>query len=157
MKVCKYCGTTNKDTAEACSSCGAKAFSHKCSNCGTVYDEGNFCPNCGVKAGAKPKKCPNCGREYYTNACPDCGYIKNGNGYGQGVAEPVKKRRTWLWVLGWIFIFPVPLTIIMVNRKDIHLAVRILSVVAAWGAYLYFYAVGSAEAAVAAAGLMHCL
>ena len=25
---------------------------------------------------------------------------------------PPKKRRTWLWVLGWIFIFPVPLTIL---------------------------------------------
>lgn len=36
----------------------------------------------------------------------------------QAPQEPPKRRKTWLWVLGWICIFPVPLTIIMLNKKD---------------------------------------
>ena len=152
MKICKYCGASNDDDAKKCSSCGAKEFSHKCGNCGTIYDEGNFCLNCGVKAGAKPKICPNCGREYYSAACPDCGYMKNRNGetiqYVEVPVEPVKKRRTWLWVLGWIIMFPVPLTIIMVTHKDINFYVRVFSVIAAWLAFFYMASAGDAEAAV---------
>ena len=26
---------------------------------------------------------------------------------------PVKKRRTWLWVLGWIFCYPIPFAILI--------------------------------------------
>ena len=36
----------------------------------------------------------------------------------QAPQEPPKRRKTWLWVLGWICIFPVPLTIIMLNKED---------------------------------------
>jgi len=51
------------------------------------------------------------------------------------VAEP-KRRKTFLWVLGWIFIFPLPLTIIMVNNKTLPTWAKILIIVAAWGTYL---------------------
>ncbi|MBR3317631.1 MAG: zinc ribbon domain-containing protein [Atopobiaceae bacterium] len=60
----------------------------------------------------------------------------------QPVAQPVyqpvpkKKRRTWLWVLGWIFIFPVPLTIIMLNKKDVKPAVRYAIIALAWILYI---------------------
>ncbi len=30
--------------------------------------------------------------------------------------EQPKRRRTWLWVLGWIFFFPAPLTVLIYNR-----------------------------------------
>ena len=26
---------------------------------------------------------------------------------------PVQTRRTWLWVLGWSFCYPIPLTILL--------------------------------------------
>lgn len=48
-----------------------------------------------------------------------------------------KKRRTWLWVLGWIFIFPVPLTILMLRNKKLDQKVRIAIIVVAWVAYLF--------------------
>ena len=50
--------------------------------------------------------------------------------------EPPRKRRTWLWVLGWIFIFPVPLTILMLKNEELDKRVRYGIIVAAWIVYL---------------------
>jgi hypothetical protein len=49
---------------------------------------------------------------------------------------PRRKRRTWLWVLGWIFMFPVPLTIIMLRKKNLQPAVRYGVIVIAWLVYI---------------------
>ncbi|MBQ7688687.1 MAG: TFIIB-type zinc ribbon-containing protein [Clostridia bacterium] len=68
------------------------------------------------------------------------------------VYTPPRTRRTWLWVLGWIFIFPVPLTILMIRNKKLNLAVRIIVVVAAWLLYAFMYALGSEDQNDAAAG-----
>lgn len=140
MKVCKFCGTESPDSTAICSSCGGNEFKHKCGNCGTVFEEGNFCPKCGVKAGAKAKKCPNCGAEYYSAVCPDCGYTNNvGNTtvvYVNTAAKTVKKRKTWLWVLGWLFIFPVPLTILMVNNQKLNKGVKIGIIAISWILYV---------------------
>lgn len=38
--------------------------------------------------------------------------------YNAPYAAPPKKRNTWLWVLGWIFFFPVPLTVLIARKKD---------------------------------------
>ncbi len=149
MKVCKYCGTENKDAAAFCSACGANEFKHKCNNCGTVFDEGNFCPKCGVKAGAKAKTCPRCGTRYYSAACPDCGYTySRGSAQTVYVSEPAKpaprRRKTFFWVLGWIFIFPIPLTILMVRNQKLNKWVKIGIIAAAWIVYfLIAFAGGS--------------
>ena len=45
--------------------------------------------------------------------CKDCGETW----YSSSESEMPKKRKTWLWVLGWICIFPVPLTILMLRKK----------------------------------------
>ena len=50
--------------------------------------------------------------------------------------KPPKKRKTWLWVLGWIFIFPVPLTILMLRNQKLSKPVKIGIIVAAWIVYL---------------------
>ena len=50
--------------------------------------------------------------------------------------EPPKKRKTWLWVLGWICIFPVPLMIIMLNKEDMSKKARYGIITAGWILYL---------------------
>ena len=50
--------------------------------------------------------------------------------------EPPRKRRTWLWVLGWIFIFPVPLTMLMLRNDKLDKWVRYGIITAAWIVYL---------------------
>ena len=52
---------------------------------------------------------------------------------------PQKKRRTWLWVLGWIIIFPVPLTLIMLKKKDMNPKLRYGIIAAGW---LVYFAIG---------------
>ena len=58
------------------------------------------------------------------------------------VQQPVspKKRRTWLWVLGWICIFPVPLTIIMLKNESVTQKLspkaRYIIIAVAWLLYL---------------------
>ena len=51
-------------------------------------------------------------------------------------AAPVKTRKTFLWVLGWIFIFPLPLTLIMVKNKTLPVWAKILIIAAGWVAYM---------------------
>ena len=50
--------------------------------------------------------------------------------------EPPKKRKTWLWVLGWICIFPVPLTIIMLDKEGMNKKARYGIIAAGWILYL---------------------
>lgn len=151
MKVCKYCRLEAPDSERICSSCGAIEFRTKCSNCGNVYDEGVFCPRCGVKAGKQAKKCPRCGTEYYSAACPDCGYIPTYQPaftsavYYQPDTEyipeenqqPQPRRKIWLWVLGWIFIFPVPLTILIARNQRLDKKTKVGIIVAIW-AFIFF-------------------
>ncbi len=74
MKVCKYCEAAAPEDAVVCPSCGAADFSHRCAQCGEVFDSA-FCPRCGLQAGTEPRICPHCGTRYHTNACPTCGYL----------------------------------------------------------------------------------
>ena len=54
----------------------------------------------------------------------------------QQAAKPQKKRKTWLWVLGWICIFPLPLTILMVKNQKMKKGLKIGIIAAAWILYL---------------------
>lgn len=118
----------------------------KCPNCGAEIKEGSsFCEYCGSSITADMKRnqeyvnkagCPKCGSSNITfnrekqgevkgkkgsavvratvGMCKDCGHTWHVQ------AEPIKKRKTWLWVLGWIFIFPLPLTILLLRPTTFH-------------------------------------
>ena len=154
MKICNFCNTENEDSAIQCISCGANSFKHKCNNCGTVFTDGAHCPHCGVKIGQQARICPKCHTQYYSNACPTCGFVPNNspaNHTGQPVrsvqpVQPVKpKRKTWLWVLGWIFIFPLPLTLILVKKQNIKKGLKLGIIIAAWVVYAIFAIIGMAS------------
>ena len=46
-----------------------------------------------------------------------------------------KKRHTWLWALGWIFIFPLPLTILQFRKKKSSPLSRVLICAIGWALY----------------------
>ena len=133
----------------------------RCPNCGAEIGNSDKCEYCGSYITSDMKKeqeilnkkgCPKCGstnvkfsRENHgevqgkgtkkivhktVGVCNDCGHTW----YPQ-VDEP-KKRKTWLWVLGWIFIFPVPLTILMLRKKDMKPAIKYGIIAAGWIIYL---------------------
>lgn len=45
-------------------------------------------------------------------------------------------RKIWLWVLGWIFIFPIPLTIYVINKKNMKNVYKMVVIVVGWIFYL---------------------
>ena len=66
--------------------------------------------------------------------CQNCGYTWNPNATNKGSG-----KKTWLWVLGWICIFPVPLTILLLRKKDMKPAVKYGIIAVAW---LLFFVIG---------------
>ena len=132
----------------------------KCPSCNAEIGSSKFCEYCGSQITVEMQKeqeqlnkegCPKCGstnieikRENQGEVrgknskkvlhqtvgfCKDCGYTWYPNG-------KEKPRKTWAWVLGWIFIFPLPLTLILMKKKDMKPALKYGIIAAAW--ILYF-------------------
>lgn len=55
------------------------------------------------------------------------------------------KRKTWLWVLGWIFIFPLPLTLILLKKQGMDKKAKYGIIAAAWVVYVLIGVVGVAN------------
>ena len=72
--------------------------------------------------------------------CQNCGHT-----WSPEAGGGTSGRKTWLWVLGWIFIFPVPLTILLLRKKDMKPAVKYGIIAAAWALYLVIGLSGSSE------------
>lgn len=53
----------------------------------------------------------------------------------------VQGRKTWLWVLGWIVCFPIPLTILVLRNKKLSPTVRYAIIGATWGLVILLAAV----------------
>ncbi|MBR3640994.1 MAG: hypothetical protein IKN53_03070 [Oscillibacter sp.] len=139
MEKCEFCDTVQEDGVKRCPACGGNSFVHVCNQCGTEFKEGTYCPRCGVRAGEKARTCPECGAEYFSDACPKCGYIPGRERVvveRTGAAEEApKKRHTLLWVLGWLFCFPVPLTI-LIARSGMKKGLKIALIAILWAVVL---------------------
>lgn len=74
--------------------------------------------------------------------CQNCGFT-----WEPDVNKSSKKsgRKTWLWVLGWICIFPIPLTILLLRKKEMKPAVKYGIIAAAWILYLIIGIAGNSE------------
>lgn len=121
------------------------------------------CPHCGaalqLDADQKNLKCEYCGNSVFVddeikhiqiNNAEESGYLfekgrqraqaESDREYQQNIPaytyEKPKKRKTWLWILGWLFIFPIPLTILMVRNQKINKKIKIIIIVIAWLVYL---------------------
>ena len=50
--------------------------------------------------------------------------------------QKTKKRHIFWWIVGWIFCFPIPLTILMLRNRKFPTAARIAIIVLGWIVYL---------------------
>lgn len=108
-----------------------------------------------------PAKCPNCGGEFPVNPSQECtvcqfcqqpvitanaiqnyqaNHINDRAGFvaAPSVPQPEapKKKHTLLWVLGWIFCFPIPLTILILRNQKLDKKIRLGIIAAGWIVYL---------------------
>lgn len=60
--------------------------------------------------------------------------------------QPLKKKRpTWLWVLGWVFIFPLPLTMILLRKKSMNSIIKYGIIAASWLFYFLLALLGYSD------------
>lgn len=143
---CNNCGTLYSE-GEICPECGVKANQRPrvCPNCGREYYS-NTCPTCGYVRGGGDNGTT---RADNSGAKNERATKKSGRSTAKAERstprddvtpsiKPAKKRKTWLWVLGWIFIFPLPLTILLVKNKKMNKAVKIIILIVAWLFYLFW-------------------
>ena len=81
--------------------------------------------------------------------CNDCKYswVVQSNApqqqvYPSGFYAPPKKRRTWLWVLGWVFMFPIPLAILFWRNETMSTYAKLGLILIAWIIYYVIIATG---------------
>ena len=92
------------------------------------------CPSCG--ADAKGKFCEYCGSEVPKNNNTTINITNNFYGSSKSVNQVKPKKKTWLWVLGWICIFPVPLTILLLRKNSMKPIVKYCIIALAWLIYI---------------------
>ena len=138
-KFCQYCGSQvtmeMKKEQEyvnkaGCPKCGSSNISFSREKQGEMLGD-----NGSAVVHATVGICHDCGYTWST-----AGHVFNTNAESQSdnatrIQQPEKKRRTWLWVLGWIFIFPLPLMLILL-KKDMRPAIKYVIIAVAWIVYL---------------------
>ena len=72
------------------------------------------------------KICRNCNKFIEDDAlvCPYCGCVSRNNNIvrrdNTNENRPRKKSRIWLWILGWMCFFPIPLTVLVARSKKLN-------------------------------------
>lgn len=161
-KFCDFCGSEmpqEKETANTINNYYYATSQEKSES----EDGAAICPQCGktkitfkrervgtVTQASSRKKYVGSGRKgqsvsqtaYRTvGVCQNCGYTWCPDASANNMKP---QRKTWLWVLGWICIFPVPLTILLLRKKDMKPAVKYGIIAAAWVLYLIIGIAGNA-------------
>lgn len=143
---CPNCGAEIKNNARECEYCGSVVSTEMRKEQDQQNKQG--CPKCGSANVAfsreKEGEVSSNGRTVVVRStvgvCKDCGYTWHPNEQANrqcgNQGGTVRKRKTLLWVLGWIFIFPVPLTILLLRKKEMKPVVKYTLIAVSW--ILYF-------------------
>ncbi|MBQ8627021.1 MAG: hypothetical protein IJ419_12745 [Agathobacter sp.] len=133
-KFCEYCGSEMPQVKAVgtCPKCGGNNVSFKRERIGTATQSRSYK---NVFGNGRTGQSVSQSAYRTVGLCQSCGYTWNPNSSSKSSG-----KKTWLWVLGWICIFPVPLTILMLRKKDMKPAVKYGIIAAAW---LLFFAIGA--------------
>ena len=107
------------------------------------------CPHCGARQQVDPAQdaviCPYCGAPFSVERAVGAGqrsaspgpdprfYGSPGPGYS---APPRKKRHIFWWVVGWLVVFPVPLTILLLRNRRLPGLIRFAVILLGWAVWL---------------------
>lgn len=104
-------------------------------------------------------KCPNCGAETSNNVCEFCGSelshdkqttINITNNYysappSRSNISHKRKSKICLWILGWLFVFPLPLTILILRKSKLSTRIKYIIITIAWIAYVIMLISGASS------------
>ena len=102
----------------------------KCTSCGAEIT-GKYCEYCGSEA-PKENIIVNVTNNYYNNAP-----IQDDS---TSTPNRKTKKRIWLWILGWLFIFPLPLTILLLKKKSVRPVIKYSVIIVEWLLYFVIFA-----------------
>lgn len=136
LMKCPSCGADIESNSKKCSYCGASITYSMRREQEQVNKEG--CPKCGSsnitfnreKQGEVKGKKGTAVIRRTVGVCKDCGHT-----WVTSEGTP-KNNKIWLWVLGWIFIFPLPLTLLLLRKKDMKPVLKYGIIAVAWIFYL---------------------
>lgn len=138
---CKFCGGEIDNNSKTCPFCGSTISLEEKIELEQLNKQG--CPKCGSGNVAFKREQAGVARNskgsktlYQTKGiCNDCGHT--------WTTDTPKKSKIWLWVLGWIFIFPVPLTILLLRKKAMKPGLKYGLIGGSWLIFLLFALIGN--------------
>lgn len=73
--------------------------------------------------------------------CNDCGYTWNAatKGVNSSSEKSSFDLKMLLWILGWIYIFPVPLMLLLQRKNNMEQKLKKGIIIAAWAVYVIFF------------------
>ncbi|MEQ8122480.1 hypothetical protein [Enterococcus faecalis] len=108
----------------------------KCENCGAEV-HGIICEYCKSKISKEPHSI-NITNNYYNTADKNSVSTQE-NIHEKTTTKQNSKKKIWLWILGWLFIFPLPLTILLIRKKDMQPTVKYGLIAFIW---IFVFAIG---------------
>jgi len=160
-KFCMFCGSEMPENQPSVNI--TNNFFGSSSDSGNMSNSGGRCPKCGSssinfkreRTGTTSRsnsrsKLFTSGRKRRTQSqtsyrtiglCQNCGFAWDPNS-SSAVGSSEKNSNLKWWVLGWIFVFPISLTILMLRNKSLNKWLRYGIIALAW--IIYFAWIGSA-------------
>lgn len=110
----------------------------KCPHCGGEVS-GECCDYCGSELKKDPQPIIHITNNYYGTPAPEEKQDDSPN-----VTQKPNKKLVW-WILGWIFIFPLPLTVLLMRNKNMSPWLKYSIVAAVWIVWLTIGVFGGTE------------
>lgn len=146
-KICEFCNSElpSEPVKGSCPKCGGTKIKFNREKVGTTSQSVSRAK---VKRGKGKGNTQRVSNTTYRTVgfCQDCGHTWTTS--GSSTTSTVGKTSgapMWLWVVGWICIFPIPLTILMLRKKDMNPKVKYGIIGAAWVIYLLIGASGGSS------------
>ena len=87
-----------------------------------------------IENGASQVSCKYCGSSFIVDGASAAAPVPTPS--PAAAPQPAGNKNTVWWVLGWIFIFPVLLTILILRSKTLKPVLKVLIIALAWIVYI---------------------